>query len=289
MSATQARAGVQTMRHESELGRVEFMRRPPHRLLGRFVHGYTGFDERVEGTMRRRELPSGRIPLILNLGPTLEVSFPAERSPSRFASFAAGMHTAPALTAYEDASRGVQVDLTPLGARMLFGLPMAELANRVVGLDELLGRDGSLLVERLADVEGWEGRIDLLEAAVARRLAEAPPPPTEIQWAWQRLERSGGDASIGELSEELGWSRRRLGAGFRDQVGVPPKTLARIFRFERACARIRRGGDEGWGEIALACGFYDQAHFNRDFREFAATTPTEYMAARLPDGIGVSG
>jgi hypothetical protein len=57
-------------------------------------------------------------------------------------------------------------------------------------------------------------------------VAEAPPPPTEIQWAWQRLERSGGEASIGELSEELGWSRRRLGAGFRDQVGVPPKTLA---------------------------------------------------------------
>lgn len=80
-----------------------------------------------------------------------------------------------------------------------------------------------------------------------------------------------------------------MGAGFRDQVGVPPKTLARIFRFERACARIRRAGNEGWGEIALACGYYDQAHFNRDFREFAATTPTEYMAARLPDGIGISG
>ena len=142
----------------------------------------------------------------------------------------------------------MQVDLTPLGARMLFGLPMAELANRVVGLDELLGGDGSPLVERLADAEGWGARIDLLEAVVARRLAEAPPPPTEIQWAWQRLERSGGEASIGDLSEELGWSRRRLGGGFRDQVGVPRKTLARILRFERACARIRRAGNEGWGE-----------------------------------------
>ena len=69
----------------------------------------------------------------------------------------------------------------------------------------------------------------------------------------------------------------------------PITGLARIFWFERACARIRRAGNEGWGEIALACGYYDQAHFNRDFREFAATTPTEYMAARLPDGIGISG
>jgi transcriptional regulator GlxA family with amidase domain len=68
---------------------------------------------------------------------------------------------------------------------------------------------------------------------------------------------------------------------------MPPKTLARVLRFERVSRLLREAPDPRLAEVAFDCGYYDQAHLNRDFREFAGTTPGEYLASRLPDGAGV--
>ena len=87
------------------------------------------------------------------------------------------------------------------------------------------------------------------------------------------------------LAAELGWSRRHLAARFRDEVGVSPKALARLLRFERALELL---GTRTLADIAYECGYYDQAHFNRDFRAFAGATPGELLARRLPDGGGVT-
>jgi AraC-like DNA-binding protein len=90
------------------------------------------------------------------------------------------------------------------------------------------------------------------------------------------LELSDGAVPIGELAAELGWSRRHLAVRFREELGMAPKALARLLRFERAVKRLR-AGDE-LADLALDAGYYDQAHFNRDFRAFAGTTPTQYLA-----------
>jgi len=87
----------------------------------------------------------------------------------------------------------------------------------------------------------------------------------------------------------VGWSRRHLLGRFREHTGLPPKVFARILRFQRAAALMTRPGGPSLCEIALDCGYYDQAHLNRDFREFSGRTPTELMAARLPKGGGYSG
>jgi AraC-like DNA-binding protein len=91
---------------------------------------------------------------------------------------------------------------------------------------------------------------------------------------------------IGTLAGELGWSRRHLAAQFREQVGLPPKLLARILRFDRVIALLRHADPERWAEVAYDCGYYDQAHFNRDFRRFADSTPTAFLASRMPDAGG---
>ena len=87
---------------------------------------------------------------------------------------------------------------------------------------------------------------------------------------------------VGALAQEVGWSRRHLVTRFRQQVGLPPKTIARVVRFEGLLRRVAGTGGAAWSRIAAECGYYDQAHMNRDFREFAGTTPTEYLA-RLPE------
>jgi AraC-like DNA-binding protein len=87
----------------------------------------------------------------------------------------------------------------------------------------------------------------------------------------------------------VGWSRRHLAARFRDQVGLPPKVVARVLRFQCALRLMGTDGGPAWSDVALACGYYDQAHLNREFRSLAGCAPTRYFAARLPDGGGDSG
>ncbi len=198
---------------------------------------------------------------------------------------------------------GIQVNLTPLGAHLLLGLSMHELTNRVVELDDLLGAEGNRLVERLHDARDWQARFALLDRALVRRLDSARPASPDVAWAWRRLVEGGGRPAVGELCEELGCSRKHLLRRFNEQIGVSPKTYARVLRFQRAVHMLghrdgaswidegERGAGRGrsWGEIALDCGYYDQAHMNRDFRQFAGASPSELAASLLPDGGGLAG
>jgi AraC-like DNA-binding protein len=119
-------------------------------------------------------------------------------------------------------------------------------------------------------------------------VAAARGPTPDVVWAWRRLEETGGRLAVEALARELGCSRRHLAARFREQVGLPPKTVARVVRFHRAARLLRTAGDARWAEIANECGYYDQSHFNRDFRDLAGTSPSEFMASQLPGDVGVA-
>ena len=251
---------------------MELAGRPPHPALRRHIRTLTGWHERAEGPVRRSELPGGRVVLVVSFGPQLDVDG------RTYTSFAAGLHDAPAITEHDGYGYGIQSYMTPLGARRFFGLPMGEITGQVVELEDLIsGPAARELAERLAEAPDWATRIDLFERAIAARVLAAPPLPSELEWAWQRLLESDGAVPITDLAAELGRSRRHLAVRFREEIGMTPKAVARLLRFERAVQRLR-AGDE-LGDLALDAGYYDQAHFNRDFRAFAGTTPTEYLAA----------
>jgi AraC-like DNA-binding protein len=238
------------------------------------VRSLAGWYERVDTPVVRREVPGGRIVLVISFGPPLEVDG------SSYGSFVAGLHDRAAITEHAGVSHGVQAYLTPLGAERLFRMPMGELANGGADLADLLD-DADELAERLYDTPGWPARLDLLEDYIERRVGNAPAPPREIEWSWQRLLSTDGAVPVASLADEVGWSRRHLAARFREHVGLPPKALARILRFERAAERLRRGAD--LADAALDSGYYDQAHFNRDFKAFAGVTPTEYRVTSVQD------
>ena len=281
---------VQLARHDSPLGWWEMARAAPDPRLRAHVSGYTGYVEHTTGFTRRRELPSGAATLIVSFGPVIDVGFPELGArEERFESFVAGLHDTYATTESSGFQHGLQVHLTPLGAFRIAGQPMSELANRVVPLVDALGRSGAHLAEMLYDAGDWAARFDLLDAIVIERLAEAPRCSPDVVWAWRRLIETDGRVAIGALATELGRSHRHLTTRFREQVGLPPKTLARVLRFHRVVGLASGAGRPGWAEVAYDCGYYDQAHLNRDFREFAGSTPTEFLARLLPDGGGVSG
>jgi AraC-like DNA-binding protein len=296
---------AEVSRHSSEIGWWEMVSRPAAPRLRRYVLGYCGYEEETVGFTRRRELPSGEVILIIGFGPRLRTTYPA-LSLDRDAttrSFVAGVHDTHCIVETPGTQAGIQVNLTPIGAHLLLGVAMHELTNRVVELDDLLGHPGALFVERLHDAPDWDTRFELIDAALVRRLDRARPASPDVAWAWRRIVERRGAMAVTELCDELGCSRKHLARRFNEQIGVAPKTYARVLRFQRAVhmlghrdgeswmdARERGAGREmGWGEIAVECGYFDHAHMNRDFRDFAGASPSELAASLLPDGGGLEG
>jgi AraC-like DNA-binding protein len=259
------------------------VRREPRPGLRPYLLGAPEGWTQVRGEPRSlREVPFPGVPLILNLGPPWEIDDPRKR-PERRDSFVAGMHAAPTIVRAAPSWACIELRLTPLGAHRFLGLPMHELANVTVELEDLIPRAGELTT-RLREAHSWPERFDLVEAFLAQRLTDSLPPSPGVEWSWHRLRRTGGRASIGELAAELGWSHRRLIARFREQIGLAPKTVARVLRFDRAVAALGSSASRGLAEIAYDCGYFDQAHLNRDFRELAGTTPTVFLRSKLDSG-----
>ena len=260
----------------------ELVSRTPHPALQPHIRRYAGYVENGRTPVRRREPISGDVVLIIAWGPSMR--FDGET----WDSFLVGMHAPVTVTEHDGVAAGVQVDLTPLGARMLLGAPMHEVAERVVRLDDALGPLGAELPARMASARGWDESFAVLDAALGERMLAAPPPPADIAYAWERLTRSRGQLAVEALAAELSCSRRHLAARFRDHVGVSPKAAARVIRFHAAVRRLSAGGGR-WADIALDCGYYDQPHLNRDFREFAGITPAQLLAQLDGDGLGIAG
>lgn len=160
---------------------VLVLRRAEPRLLP-YIERYCGYDQRTAGPMRQREPLSTGVVLILGMGPELRLVDPADvaRPSLRLGSFVAGLDDACALIEHDGELHGVQVDLTPLAARMIFRVPMQELARRAVPLEDVFGREAQRLEESLVDAATWDERFDLVETALAARLASAEPPPPDI-------------------------------------------------------------------------------------------------------------
>jgi AraC-like DNA-binding protein len=240
---------------------------PDRSLLGS-VAAYYGFEELSAQPMRRREGPGRHVVLVVSFGEEWLIDG------ERVTSFAGGLHERQVTTEHAGRSFGMHVDLTPPAAHRLSRLPLHVLANSVVPLDEFLG-DPSL-PDRLWSAGGWEARFRLLDELLARRLAAAPPAPAEVDWAWQRLVETDGRIRIGTLTHELGWSRKRLAAAFREHVGLPPKKVARLLRFDRARSLAAAGGPD-WTRIAVDCGYYDQSHLINEFRTITGRTPETFF------------
>jgi AraC-like DNA-binding protein len=278
-------------RQRSALGDWETASRAPDPRLRAFVLRYDAFVERPVGPLTRREVPFAGVPLVFSFGAPYRIGGPASagaRAARSLGSFVAGLHDGPVTVASTGHSWGVQVDLTPLGAYRVLGLPMHTLTNRTLDVETVLGRWGERVVDAVFEAPDPGARFDLLDVALLSRLADGPSPTPSVERAWHRLASAHGSLPIGELATDLGCSRKHLIERFREQLGLPPKRLARILRFQRVVRGIERPGETRFDELALACGYYDQAHLNRDFQEFAGTTPSGYARLRLPGGAGVA-
>ncbi|MCI0542827.1 MAG: helix-turn-helix domain-containing protein, partial [Actinobacteria bacterium] len=170
---------------------------------------------------------------------------------------------------------GITIELTPLGSRSLLGMPAGELWDWSLELSEVVGATGDELWERLQHASGWEERFGICDRLLVR-LARDDGPAPEMGRAWDLLVASRGGMPVGEIAREVGYSRQHLGQRFRSEFGLSPKLAARILRFDQARRMLAAVAPSvSIAQVAITCGYYDQAHLNRDFADLGGCTPTQ--------------
>jgi AraC-like DNA-binding protein len=229
--------------------------------------------------------PSGYLTLIVAVGEPLVVSDLGEE-PRRYDALVAGLQPTPSLVHHDGSMEGIQLDLTPAGARALLGVPAAAL-DATVPLDDLLRTADRGLAARITETADWGERGRLLLGALSRRLAQSVlvEPLPEVREAWRLLHASSGSVPVSEVAARVGWSPRHLGQRFRAETGVTPKAVARVARFQRARGYLVGGAAPA--EVAARCGYADQAHLTREWRALCGSPPaawlrTDHLAVSAP-------
>ncbi|MHC9296975.1 helix-turn-helix domain-containing protein [Mycobacterium sp. LTG2003] len=265
----------------------------PCRELAPYIDffGYWQRGDDVE-THRSRALPRGAATIIIDVSSRQRVDFYAADGATRLdvgTAFVAGAGSVSYVTQIDSAQTVLTVHFRPGGAVPFLDGPLGDLENACVGLTDVWGRDGAALHGRLIEATSVRSRIALLEGFLLARMRLRHPGLTQVLAAVERKP----SMRVTDAGAHVGLSPKRLIALFRAEVGVTPKTYLRIRRFQAAMRRLDTGADRGadrGAEIAADLGYFDQAHFVREFRSFTAMTPTEYAHRRmwLPSHVGIS-
>jgi len=167
----------------------------------------------------------------------------------------------------------VGAQLLPGASELLFGVPADDLAGRHTPLEDLWDHSAVETRERLLEGGSLERRLDIFESILVARLPRVHGLHPAVAHA---LERFTSTADVREVVRQTGYSHRRFIALFSRAVGLTPKLYCRVLRFQRVVELTAAKQSASWVDVALAAGYSDQPHFNRQFREFAGVTPSEY-------------
>ena len=168
----------------------------------------------------------------------------------------------------------------PGGALPFVAVPADELHNHVVSLDALWGPVMSSIEARLWEARTPEQRLQILEDVLRARMSHSRARHSAVVYAVSAIDRSHGTRPIADIAQRIGLSTRRFLDVFRSEVGLSPKAFSRMRRFAAVLTTIDGMTNIDWTEVALSCGYFDQAHFNHDFRAFSGVSPSEYLRHR---------
>jgi len=262
---------------------MHFRHRVPRPPLDSFVESIWVYQNDPRPNTLERILPTGAVQLIVNLKEDQTRLYNPE-SPHRCVatsgSLLSGVQSRFQIIDTSEQEHVAGVAFKPGGTVPFMRVPAYEASDTDVPLEALWGRrPTAILRERLLEGSSVDLKLDALEAI----LLEMWTPPRlhpAVTFALAAFDRIPTATSIALVTDKVGLSAKRFIERFKIEVGVTPKRYCRIRRFQCALALANRGRQIDWAQVALDCGYFDQAHFIHDFRSFAGLTPTEYQLAR---------
>lgn len=224
-----------------------------------------------------RVLPTGAMQIVMNLrnDATAVRDTPQSKSATMLSGAVLnGIYTRPLELHTDSRAATVGVSFAPGGAAPFLDRPASKLRNQTVSLSTIWGAVGSRLRDRLLDAPTPQAKFRVLETTLRDQLT-ASNTPSFVDEAVAIVRAHEGNLSVNTLVEQTGYSHRHVVDRFRVRVGLSPKRFCRVVRFQAMLSRAQNDAVD-WSQLALACGYYDQAHLIRDFQAFASMTPTAY-------------
>ncbi len=261
---------------------MEYIGRVPAPPLDRFIDDIYC----LTGIPRHRRLNVPPMPsahLFINLAGLIRVydSDPAVPPAVFTDGWFTGVRTRRFLVEYQTPVRVVGVHFKPWGMSPFLDMPSAELRDRWVPVDAVWERSLDRMRDRMAGAMSTGEILQILEDELRSRLVPAPSRGFElVSHTARRLEASWGAVPVGALTDGAGVSANHLATQFKSHVGVTPKRVARIYRFARLILSVDALHPVNWSELAQAAGYFDQAHFSKEFKDFTGHTPTAYLTLR---------
>ena len=173
----------------------------------------------------------------------------------------------------------VSIRFKAAGAARFFDVPYEEIVDRVVEFADFEPAFSAAIHERIARAGSHDERLAAMIAVLEERLTQESKEDIFVRQACQYIVRSEGEYSVQELVRLIGFSERQLERKFKKQVGITPKILSRLMRFQKFLAMAREANTLTLADAATACGYYDQSHFIRDFTKFSGMSPMKYLSS----------
>jgi AraC-like DNA-binding protein len=231
---------------------------------------------------KERLMPTGEAAIIFNLRDEAIRIYDWKR-PECFESFGqavlAGARSEPFVIDTLQQERVLGIQFYPGGAFPFFRMPSSELENHDLSLDCVWNAAASSMRERLLEAESIPAMFAVAENALLQQLVRPLELHPAVAFAARRFSRNPHTATVASVLDSIGLSNRRFSQLFHDQTGLTPKSFCRMRRFQRVLRSIHVARTLEWTQIALDCGYFDQAHFIRDFQSFSGFTPTGYTAS----------
>jgi AraC-like DNA-binding protein len=256
----------------------------PAAPLSNFVDLFWYYAGHVREHSKERLLPTGTIELVINLHEDEVRTYDPDntdichRTPG---SVVIGAHSRYFVLDTSEQSNVIGIHFKPGGAFPFLKPPVGEFRDMHVALDAVWGAGGvAALREQLLQAPTPEDKFAVLESTLLSRISHYPEPHAAVAHAVKCFDGAPQVQTITSLTERIGLSPKRFIQLFTEQVGLTPKLYCRVQRFQRVVQSVWQQRQVDWAGVAADCGYYDQAHFIRDFRAFSGLNPSAYLSLR---------
>ncbi|WP_295720641.1 helix-turn-helix domain-containing protein [Mucilaginibacter sp.] len=177
------------------------------------------------------------------------------------------------------------IQFQPNGFHRLFGHPPEYFINQIISADDLFAHGTAALINHLQNVATFKNMAGATDNFLMKYLTKKNLQINGLTRVADILYKCPEIKTIEKLASQAGMGLRNLERQFLAQIGVPPKLFCRLIRFNKAMNLKQRNPQKQWGEIAFQSGYYDQVHFNKEFREFTDSSPTVFFNETPPTEV----